>query len=576
MVTVVSSSMYGASLQPRGRRRPVGITRPNASDHFTTPITSTVKFSPFMPKSLCYTEITPATKLYMILILIAFFTQPPFKEFQQQLTTKLKEASAAVTIASSQLLDKFVDSTFTFSQQSLRPTEKNGCIASSNNIYGGATHLQSNFAPVDEIGERTEIVSIEGTIPDEFPEGVYIRNGSNPLFGALHTVNSIFGQSEDIWVEGEGMLHATYFTKNIEDNTWSVSYNNRYVQSDTFRMERDRQRPRFLSVTKGNPLAMLAASILNMVRFGKVIRNISNTSVFQHAGRVFSAAENDIPHEIDLENLGTLRSWCIDGEWNMPFTAHPKVAPRSGELVIYGFNFVKPFMTVGLVSEDGKKLKRKVDLKLERCALCHEIGITKILLDYETESYARIGVIPRYGDADSVIWFDVEPFCTLHLVNGFEEDDEADYPIKSSYCILFLVLQCSHVVVMRGFRVPASIIMGPTLEHITDEKPDKLNEEYFSRLYEWRLNLKSRGCTGNYLTGTDVALEFPVINDRYVGLHHNATKFGGFAKLYLEDKNKAHIIDARRFDNGPIAKITLPHRVPYGFHGAFILRNKNT
>uniref|UniRef100_A0A0D9X788 Uncharacterized protein n=1 Tax=Leersia perrieri TaxID=77586 RepID=A0A0D9X788_9ORYZ len=490
--------------------------------------------------------------------------------------------AAVIRNASRILMDAFVDSTFTFSHQSLRPTE-------------------SNFAPVEEIGERTEVFEIEGAIPEDFPEGVYIRNGSNPFFGDLHMVNSIFGHSEDIWVEGEGMLHAIYFTKSREGNTWSVSYNNRYVQSDTFRMERECQRPRFLPSAKGDNIATMVAGILNKLRFGKGNRNYSNTNVFQHAGRVFSSAENDNPHEIDLENLGTLCSWDVGGDWNMPFTAHPKIAPGSGELVIYGFNFVKPFLTVGVISEDGKKLKHKADLKLDRCAFCHEIGITRmynIIMDMpltmDLKSYARLGVMPRYGDADSVIWFDVEPFCTFHLVNCFEEDDE--------------------VVVMRGFRIPGSILTGPTLKHTADEEPANqgLNEEYFSRLYEWRLNLKSRAVTEKYLTGTDVALEFPVINDKYVGLPHKYAyaqvvdaegsmaggcgivrpKFGGFAKLHLEDKIKsgqdlidveyhslgrnkfcsgatfvakfnganeddgwiisfAHIIDAQRFENGP-------------------------
>ena len=37
--------------------------------------------------------------------------------------------------------------------------------------------MQSNFAPVDEVGEGIEIYQIEGAIPEDFPEGVYIRNG---------------------------------------------------------------------------------------------------------------------------------------------------------------------------------------------------------------------------------------------------------------------------------------------------------------------------------------------------------------------------------------------------------------
>jgi carotenoid cleavage dioxygenase-like enzyme len=68
--------------------------------------------------------------------------------------------------------------------------------------------------------------------------------------------------------------------------------------------------------------------------------------------------------------------------------------------------------------------------------------------------------------------------------------------------------------------VPASIIMGPTLEHNEESGDQEMNEEYFSRLYEWRLNLKTKAVAGEWLTGTDVAMEYPFINDKYVGLHH--------------------------------------------------------
>ncbi|KAM0887592.1 hypothetical protein ACQ4PT_028922 [Festuca glaucescens] len=561
-------------------------------------------------------------------------SNPYLKELQRHLTTRLVRASDAIRSFPSTFLEAFVGSTFTFHHQPLRPTE-------------------GNFAPVDEIGGRIKITEIEGKIPADFPDGAYIRNGSNPLFGALHTVSSIFGQTEDIWVEGEGLLHALYFTRSSNGTgTWSLSYSNRYVQSDSFTVETARGRPCFLSVTKGNPLAMLAAGILNMLRFGKMIRNMSNTSVFVHAGRVFAAAENDMPNEIDLQSLDTIGSWSIGGDWHMPFTAHPKVVPGSGELVISGINIVKPYLTIGVVSEDGMRLRQKVDLKLDRCTFCHEIGITEMyniimdmpltldrrrilraapLMDYGKESYARIGVMPRNGDAESVVWFHVEPFCILHLINCFEEGDE---------------------VVVRGFRVPASIVMGPTLERNEESGDQDMNEEYFSRLYEWRLNLKSKDTTGRWLTGTDVALEFPVINENYVGLHHRYAytqvvdvqaslaggcgtvnfqqtlqcslrpKFGGFAKLHLDQEMKesggdvinveyhhlernqfcsgatfvakanalheddgwiisfvhdegtnlsqAHIIDARRFESAAVAKITLPQRVPYGFHGAFV------
>jgi len=366
------------------------------------------------------------------------------------------------------------------------------------------------------------------------------------------------------------MLHALYFTKSV-DNTWSISYTNRYVQSDTYRIEKELKKPCFLPFTDGDLPAMLIAAALNKLRYGKAFKNVSNTSVFEHAGRVFSAAENDNPHEIDLYSLGTLGSWNVDGEWKMPFTAHPKVIPGTGELVIFGFTLDRPYLTLGIVSADGKKLKRKVDLELDRCIYCHEIGVTTTyniildapltlskermlrgdpLIEFEKDSYARIGVMPHYGDASSIIWFYVQPFCTMHLVNCFEEDDE---------------------VIVRGFHVPSSIIMGTRLTDMMKETTNQgLNEEY-SRLYEWRLNLKTRTVAGKYLTGKEVALEFPVINNKYVGLRHKYAyaqvvdspaslaggpgivrpKFGGFAKVFLDEREdvttKKSVLHRRNF-----------------------------
>ncbi|XLS75619.1 hypothetical protein HN51_032484 [Arachis hypogaea] len=99
---------------------------------------------------------------------------------------------------------------------------------------------QSNFAPVEEIGEPILITDIEGEIPKGFPEGVYIRNGSNPLFGGLKSTKSILGSSDSAWVEGEGMLHALYFKKQIDENdgNYTLVYNNKHVETSSYRLEK--------------------------------------------------------------------------------------------------------------------------------------------------------------------------------------------------------------------------------------------------------------------------------------------------------------------------------------------------
>lgn len=90
--------------------------------------------------------------------------------------------------------------------------------------------------------------------------------GPNPLFGGLKSTKSIFGESRHTWVEGEGMLHALYLTKGSSENYWTLTYKNRYVESQTFKMEKPRQKPAFLPAIEGDSSAILAAYILNFVR----------------------------------------------------------------------------------------------------------------------------------------------------------------------------------------------------------------------------------------------------------------------------------------------------------------------
>ena len=55
------------------------------------------------------------------------------------------------------------------------------------------------------------------------------------------------------------------------------------------------------------------------------MKDNANTSIFEHAGRAFAATENHLPYEIDISNLSTLGSYNIKGDWDQPFTSHPKV-----------------------------------------------------------------------------------------------------------------------------------------------------------------------------------------------------------------------------------------------------------
>ncbi|KAK2970507.1 hypothetical protein RJ640_012250 [Escallonia rubra] len=563
--------------------------------------------------------------------------EQPFLNELEQISMQI-DVPKIVKKTSLELVDTFVDMVFEFVDQPLLPS-------------------QSNFAPVEEMGEAVLVSNVNGAIPDDFPEGVYIRNGPNPLFGGLKSTNSMFGRSSHIWVEGEGMLHAVYFNKD-SGGSWTICYNNRHVQTETFKLERGRQKPSFLPAIEGNSPAILSAFILNMLRFGKINKYISNTNVFEHSGKFYSIAESDLPQEIDIVTLETLGNWDVNGAWKRPFTSHPKKAPGTGEMLIMGVDAKKPFFELGVISADGKRLLHKADLNLSRCSLCHDIGVTQrynVIIDfpltldlnrlirggplikYDVEGYARIGVMPRYGDANSVCWFDVKRSSAFHVFNCFEDGDE---------------------VIMWACRARGSIIPGPDLglekhewfargfKHTSSVENNSDNPDglFFSRAYEWRLNMATGEVIERNLTGTEFSMDFPMINENVMGVKNKygysqvvdstasstsgMAKYGGLAKLYFEEPelgsstandppeelikieyhrfpentfctgaafvskfggvdeddgwiisfvhnedtnvSQVYIVDTKRFSSEPVATITLPRRVPYGFHGAFM------
>ncbi|KAE8732617.1 hypothetical protein F3Y22_tig00001825pilonHSYRG00195 [Hibiscus syriacus] len=255
----------------------------------------------------------------------------------------------AVKNLSVKLLDAFVDSSFEFVD----------CSSDTD---------QTNTAPANELREAAVVTNIHGDIPTGFPEGVYIRNGPNPTYGGLKSTESIFGKSSPIWLEGEGMLHALYFSKDT-NGRWTVIYNNRYVETDKFKLEKLRNKPSFLPAVQGDALA------------------------------VFSS---HLPNLIDIFTLETLGDWDVNVAWNRPFTSHPKRAPGTGELVTMGIAATKPFVELGVISADGKRLLTSWILKLDRC------------------HFAMNSELQRFS-----LWFKVKPNCTFHIINCFEDDDES-------------------------------------------------------------------------------------------------------------------------------------------------------
>jgi carotenoid cleavage dioxygenase len=307
-------------------------------------------------------------------------------------------------------------------------------------------------------------------------------------------------------------------------------------------------------------------------------------------------------------------------------SAHSKVDWSTGELLFFDYGDEPPFMTYG-VADAGGKLLHEVAIDLPGPRLPHDIGFTthyailhdlpffhdmEVLrrhryrvLTFHRDLPTRFGIIPRRGEGGEVRWFECQPCYILHVTNCWEEGDW---------------------VVMDGCR---SLNPMPDAQPGEGELASMLA---YMRLeanaYRWRFNLK----TGQVREGDidDLNTEFnksnpifhgvksryayhqriPLLHEgghtlRFTGLvkYDNDTGanrqwdygpgvFGseavyapkpgadrrsreddGYVITLVTDSNnwQSHclVFDATDIEQGPVARVKLPHRVPFGFHATW-------
>lgn len=350
-------------------------------------------------------------------------------------------------------------------------------------------YLHGLFAPVAEECDADNLVTEKGQLPADL-DGAYIVNGPNQRFkpsGRYH------------YYDGDGMLHATYFKDG------KASYKSRWIRT-----------PAFIAEEKaGEAMWPGLCGPFNHELPGSPIKDNSNTDIIFYQGKLMSLWYlAGCPQAIDPITLQTLGPETLNNALSHNLSAHSKVDPRTGELVFFNYQDVEPYMSYGVANTDsGIRLDVPIDLPGPRSP--HDLGMTehfsvlhdlpyfhdvdilmrhkKRVVRFHPDVPARFGLIPRYGDAGDVRWFDAEPCYILHLVNCWEEGD---------------------VVVMVGCRQPnpggnRDPQDGPLASQLAERRR-------IHQLHEWRFDLRTGQTHERSLN--DLNLEFPTINNRLSGV----------------------------------------------------------
>jgi carotenoid cleavage dioxygenase-like enzyme len=432
-------------------------------------------------------------------------------------------------------------------------------------------YLEGNFAPVRDETTAYDL-PVDGAIPPAL-EGRYLRNGPNPAAG-----------DPGHWFFGEGMLHGVEVRGGRA--TW---YRNRYVRTESFEAGR--------RIVGENGMLDLEA-------------NIANTHVICHAGKILALVENRAPTEVTPE-LETVGPFDFDGRLTTAMTAHPKRCPVTGELHFFGYGVFPPLLTYHRADPAGN-LVQSEEITVPGPTMLHDFAITEhsvvfmdlpvvcdpALLMAKTMPYrwsddygARIGVMPRGGGNTDVRWFDVEPCYVFHGLNATErqpghlEIDVARYPHLWRDGQDAFEPTTLH-------RWTIDVAAGTVKEQTLDDRSVE-----FPRVDERRVGLPARfGYAVQTRPGPDgFAMETALVKydlasgateehrfrpgcvpgeGVFVPAADAASEDDGYVVAYVYDAGRDGsdlvILDASDFTASPVATVTLPQRVPFGFHGSWV------
>lgn len=446
----------------------------------------------------------------------------------------------------------------------------------------GNPFLEGIHTPMTEERTVTDL-AVSGTIPVEL-DGRYIRIGPNPATeqnpAAYH------------WFTGDGMVHGVSLKGGK-----ALWYRNRWIRSNA------------VSDALGEEPAPGPRNGSDTV----------NTNVLGHAGSTWALVEaGGYPVRIN-EELETIAHDPFGGTLKGSFSAHPHLDPDSGEMhaITYAGTSQDTIWHV-VVGKDGK-VRREEPISVQHGPSIHDCMITRnyvIILDlpvtfsmktllaghkfpyaWNPDHKARVGLMPREGRNEDVIWCDVAPAYVFHPSNAFETEDGK-----------VILDVCAHTNMFASSRQgPDSQAtpferwtVDPAARSVTREVIDadsqefpRPNETLIGKPYRYAYTMAlPNGGDPSFATNTklykhDLEARTRQVHDfgpgRIPGEFVFVEKAGakaeddGWLMGYVVDMDSQTtdlvILDAADFTGVPQAVVTIPHRVPPGFHGNWVPAN---
>lgn len=463
---------------------------------------------------------------------------------------------------------------------------------------GSVAHLRGLFEPVQSEIDIGPLEVVQGAIPRKLT-GIYLRNGPNCRFPPLG--------SYTYPLDGDGMLHALEFAEG------RVRYRNRFVRTPALKAEE----------RAGKALwgGILTPYLPSDAEVGPDLagqwKDRPDVSVLYHGGRYFALAESARPFQVNRD-LATIGPWDFGGKLSNGICAHPKIDPKTGELVAFRYGFAPPYLTWSAVGSDGTVVRAEEPIDLDRPYMIHDCllteqylvlfvcpaildisGTSASVLQWKPELGTRIAVVPRSGSG-KVRWIATEPFWVWHFANAFEtvaEDGSttiiADFPLWSR-----LAMADSTPTTCGVVRAEIDVVGGSIRINRRDDQPTdfpRVDDRRIGRPYRWFYVAGKRGggalppgewnelCRYDAETGQMISRKMGTLRVGeavFASAGPDTGEDQGYVMTVATDAATLQsyflILNAGDIAGEPAATIRLPQRVPAGLHGCWVSDQRNS
>jgi carotenoid cleavage dioxygenase len=355
--------------------------------------------------------------------------------------------------------------------------------------------------------------------------------------------------------------------------------------------------------------------------------NAANTNIVWHGGRLLALWEAGPPHELDPRTLETRGLWDFAGKLARKvdpemagnedgivagiMTAHPKIDPDTGEMLFFGYAPLPPHLMYGVIDREGR-LTRYEEIDVPYASMMHDfitteehvifpvfpaafdfelIEKTGSPLGWQPERGTRIGIMPRAGGNEDVIWLESDPCYVFHPMNARTEGSQViaevcRYPVLPLFGVEGAASATLH-------RWTIDLTAGTVKEEQIDDGAcefARLDERFAGKAY--RHGYSAGGANPNADSfeegpGFDAIFHYDLETGKrntytvpagdsvgepvFVPRSAEAPEGDGFLLVTVyrgaERRSDLLILDASNVEGGPLATVQLPHRIPFGFHG---------